>query len=42
LFIVTTRVIWSHGNNQGREEVSQYLFVPKNVDGKYTLKPKTL
>lgn len=41
LFIVTTRVIWSHGNNQGREEVSQYLFVPKNVDGKYTLKPKT-
>lgn len=41
LFIVTTRVIWSHGNNQGREEISQYLFVPKNVDGKYSLKPKT-
>jgi type II secretory pathway pseudopilin PulG len=40
LFLVTTRVIWSRGGRQGKEETVQYLFVPENNDGVRTLKPK--
>lgn len=42
LFLLTTRVFWSRGNKKGMEETVQYLYVPENVDGKRTLKPKTL
>ncbi|NLB65692.1 MAG: prepilin-type N-terminal cleavage/methylation domain-containing protein [Lentisphaerae bacterium] len=42
LFMVTTRVYWSQsGERRGMEETVQMLFVPENVDGKRSLKPKT-
>ena len=43
LFQVTTRVYWSQsGDRRGMEETVQMLYVPENVDGKRTLKPKAL
>lgn len=42
LFRMTLRVSWGGKRGGGFEEVSQYLFVPKNSDGVFTLKPKTL
>ena len=42
LFLLTTRVYWSQGDKRGLEETVQYLYVPKNGDGKRTLKPETL
>jgi type II secretory pathway pseudopilin PulG len=42
LFLVTTRVSWSHGRRSGSEEVTQYLYVPEDSDGTRTLKPRTL
>lgn len=40
LFRLTTRVFWSQGERRGMEEVVQMLYVPENIDGKRTLKPK--
>ena len=40
LFRLTTGVSWSQGERRGKEEVVQMLYVPENVDGKRTLKPK--
>ena len=40
LFRLTTRVNWSQGDRPGAEEVVQMLYVPKNSDGKFTLKPQ--
>lgn len=42
LFQLTTRVYWSEQDRKGMEETVQMLYVPKNGDGKFTLKPKTL
>ncbi len=40
LFLLTTRVMWGQeGGRGGREETTEYLFVPY-VDGKRTLKPQ--
>lgn len=39
LFQLTTRVFWSQGERRGLEETVQMLFVPKNIDGKRSLKP---
>ena len=39
LFLLTTRVYWSQGEKRGLEETVQYLYVPKNSEGKRTLKP---
>ena len=40
LFQLTTRVFWSQGERRGMEEVVQMLYVPEDIDGKRTLKPK--
>ncbi len=43
LFRLTTRVFWSSaGERRSMEETVQMLFVPKNLDGKHSLKPATL
>ena len=42
LFQLTTRVSWSQGERRGMEETVQLLYVPKNSDGKFTLKPAGL
>ena len=42
LFLLTTRVFWAQGERKSMEEAVQYLYVPKNSDGVYTLKPKVL
>lgn len=39
LFQLTTRVYWSQGARRGMEETVQMFYVPKNLDGKRTLKP---
>lgn len=39
LFLLTTRVYWSQGEKRGLEETVQYLYVPKNNEGKRTLNP---
>ena len=40
LFLLTTRVYWSQGEKRGLEETVQYLYVPKNSEGKRSLQPK--
>lgn len=41
LFKLTTRVYWSQtGERRGMEETVQFLYVPENIDGKRSLKPK--
>ena len=42
LFLLTTRVFWAPGERRGMEETVQYLYVPKNSDGEFSLKPKVL
>ena len=42
LFKMTTRVFWAQGERQSMEEAVQMLYVPKNRDGVFTLKPKVL
>ena len=42
LFLMTTRVFWGTGDRKSSEEAVQYLYVPKNRDGVFTLKPKVL
>ncbi len=42
LFLLTTRVYWAQGERKSMEEAVQYLYVPKNRDGVFTLKPKVL
>ncbi len=39
LFQMTTRVYWTQGARRGMEETVQMLYVPKNTNGKRTLKP---
>jgi hypothetical protein len=40
---MTVRVHWSHGlAPRSMEEAVQYLYVPENIDGVRTLKPKVL
>lgn len=41
LFLVTTTVSWSKAGQNSSEETSRYLYVPKNANGEYTLKPET-
>ena len=42
LFKMTTRVFWAQGERPSMEEAVQMLYVPKNRDGVFTLKPKVL
>lgn len=42
LFLLTTRVFWAQGERKSMEEAVQMLYVPKNRDGVFTLKPKVL
>ena len=41
LFVVTTTVSWSQAGQNSSEETTRYLYVPKNANGEYTLKPET-
>ena len=43
LYLVTTTVYWGSGSGKtSSEETVRYLYVPENIDGKRTLKPKGL
>jgi hypothetical protein len=42
LFKVRTRVLWGGRGGTQFEEEEQYLFVPKNFEGVFTLKPNTI
>ena len=43
LYLVTTTVYWGSGSGKtSSEETVRYLYVPENIDGKRTLRPKGL
>ena len=43
LYLVTTTVYWGSGSGRtSSEETVRYLYVPENIDGKRTLRPKGL
>ena len=41
LFLVTTRVAWSHRGKNVSEQTVTYRYVPKNFEGVHTLLPNT-